>query len=366
MKHDAPRRIDMAGLRPEELAQRIQACPVVFVPSGIYEWHDAQNPLGTDTLKMIEICRRVAARTGGVVHMPSYVGAGAVHGPMSPLRHGGLNFSEKLVRDYLTELFTQLETMGFQLIVLLYGHTNSPNINTHEQAADDYMRKEDTRAKVLCLNDVEPAVKHRYKVADHAAKWETSFMMASHPDTVDMAKIPADHGPWWGLDPREHASAGEGERMYGLIAQEVARLVRAALDAPRQQLLNGTFLRTPNCWSDCQNVRDLQDGYWGNDERWEDPYCFLCIWRSPGVMKALADIKGIEWVTRRLALWDDLSKQYTGRARRAWEVLKQELVNVHSQCQGGYDAQNKRLQRRADAPLKATDKKRSVPAEDGS
>ena len=53
-------------------------------------------------------------------------------------------------------------------------------------------------------------------------------MMASQPDSVRMESIPPDHGEWWGLDPREHASPAEGERMYGLIVDELSRLVRAA------------------------------------------------------------------------------------------------------------------------------------------
>ncbi len=315
---------EMDRLRPGELQERIQACPVVFVPSGIYEWHDAQNPLGTDTLKMVEMCKRTAQRTGGLVHMPSYVGVGAFHGPIEPLPHGGINFSEALVRAYLTELLGQLEQLGFELIVLFYGHTNAPNINTHEQAAREYMMREDTQAKVLCINDLEPVVRHRYKVADHAAKWETSFMMAAHPERVDMSRIAADHGEWWGLDPRLHASAEEGERMYELIAEGTACLVRAALEAPRQHLVDGTFFQTTACWKDCQNIRDLEEGYWNDDERWEDPYCFLCMRRSPGVIEALAALKGREWVRRRIELWDDLTRPFTGRARGAWETLKQE------------------------------------------
>ena len=315
----------MAMLRPEELCRRIGECPVVFVPSGICEWHDAQNPLGTDTLKAAEICHRAAQICGGLVHMPSYIGVGTFHNPIGGMQHGGLNFSDSLVRSYLTELFRQLETMGFELIVLLYGHTSPPNANAHEQASADYMQRTDTGAKVLCVSDLEPAVRHRYKVADHAAKWETSFMMAAHADTVRMDRVPADHGEWWGLDPREHASAAEGERMYGLIADELARLVGAAREASLQEVLDGTFLQTRACWQDCRNIRDLEENYWGDDEMWEDPFCFYCIWRSPGVMQFLKKLKGPDWAGKCIARWNDLSKPYTGRARRAWEELNSEL-----------------------------------------
>ena len=325
MKSREPMRTDMAMLRPKELSERIKAAPLVYIPSGIFEWHDAQNPLGTDTLKMVEICRRAAEKTGGLVHRPSYVGVGAFFDPIGPLRHGGLNFSAALVASYLTELFEQLDKLGFELIVLLYGHTNPGNINAHEQAASDYLKREETRAKVLCLNDCEPAVCQRYKVADHAAKWETSFMMAAHPDAVRMENIPPDHGDWWGLDPREHASPEEGERMYEIIADGVTEIAKAARNASVQELIDGTFSRRRECWRSCRNISDLKDDFWKGDEKWEDPFCFFCMWRSPGVIEALVDIKGIAWVRRRIELWNESSKSYTGRFRTAWTELKKEF-----------------------------------------
>jgi len=319
---------EMDKLRPRELARRIAACPVVYVPSGIYEWHDEQNPMGADTLKMVEICRRTAALTGGLVHMPSYVGSTGFSRPAGGLSYGSLTFSDELVRSYLGELFGQLERMGFELIVLLYGHTSQGNINIHEEASRDYMRRRDSQAKVLCLNDVEPAVKHRYKVADHAAKWETSFMMAAHPERVDMGAIPADHGAWHGLDPCDHASAAEGERMYELVATETAKLVEMARVAPRSSLAEFTFPETSACWRGCRNILDLAEDFWQGDERWEDPFCWFCRWRSPGIVGALTERQGRQWMQRRMAIWEEQAAAYTCRARVALEALRDETASA--------------------------------------
>ena len=315
---------EMEKLRPEELSELIEACPVVYVPSGIYEWHDAQNPLGTDTLKVAEMAKRTARLTGGVVHMPSYVGVGTFYGPLGCLKAGGLNFSEELVEGYLKELCAQLEGYGFRMIVLLYGHTSPGNADAHDRAALGHMTAEGTTAKVLSLNDLSCAVKHRYKVADHAAKWETSFMQASHPERVCMEAIPEDHGGWWGLDPREHASASEGERMYDLVAGETARFVELAMDAPREQLIDFRFPRTRACWEDCQNVLDLADDFWRGDAFWEDPWCWFCRWRSPGVVGALVALKGREWMGRMMETWREAAGRYDGSFRAAMEALEGE------------------------------------------
>ena len=115
--------------------------------------------------------------------------------------------------------------------------------------------------------------------------------------------------------------AAGGERLR-------AKLVELARAASRGEILDDSFTRSSECWKECENVRDLESGFWGDDERWEDPWCFHCVWRSPGVINALAEIKGVEWTKRRLALWDDTSREYTGRARRAWEAMNREYADL--------------------------------------
>lgn len=315
---------EMQFMHPAAMQELLRECPIVYVPSGILEWHDDHLPMGTDTLKMAEICRRCARLTGGLLHSPSYLGMEAINPAENPLGHGGIGYSASLISSYLLELFTQLELLGARLIVLAYGHTSPGNINVHEQAAQQYNLRGDVRAAVLAMNDVAPAVKHRYKVADHAAKWETSFMLASYPQAVDMSRLAAEHGEFWGLDPREHASAAEGERMYALVAAETARLVELASRAPRTDLCNQRYTRSAGCWQDCQNLRDLASNYWGDDEHWADPFCWYCEWRSSGLMRALQLRQGTPWVERTLARWREQARPYTVRTKYAMEQIEAE------------------------------------------
>ncbi len=154
-------------------------------------------------------------------------------------------------------------------------------------------------------------------------------MMASFPEAVDMARLPADHGDFWGLDPRLHASAAEGERMYTLVAQETAKLVGLALQSQPSGLHNQAYVHAANCWQDCQNLRDLEDGYWQGDERWEDPYCWFCEWRSPGLMAELLALQGAAWLERTLAHWRELSRPYTTRAKFAMEQIELEYARLN-------------------------------------
>jgi creatinine amidohydrolase len=320
---------EMESLRCGELANLIDQCPIVYVPNGIYEWHEAQNPMGTDTIKVVEMAKRAARLTGGAVHMPLYIGAGAFYGKTGPLKHGGINFEEAFVRDFLLKLYEQLDAMGFELIVVLFGHTNTENFNAHELSAAEYMQRVGARARVLTVSESSTMIKYRAnKVADHAAKWETSFMLALCPDRVAMQEIDPNHGSWHGLDPRLHASAAAGEFALNKGAEELASLVRYAFTLTRAQMLDFSYDTGSPCWRGCLNIADLETGYWQGDFKWEDPSCPFCIFRSPGVVKKLAEIKGRAWVERLIAQYE---RDFTGfkpgsRIRRNIAELSAELI----------------------------------------
>jgi creatinine amidohydrolase len=65
---------------------------------------------------------------------------------------------------------------------------------------------------------------------DHAAKNETSLMLALHPGLVDLSQLPADRGVWpqgvGGQDPRD-SSVEHGEEC---IADSL-KVLEAALNA---------------------------------------------------------------------------------------------------------------------------------------
>jgi hypothetical protein len=159
--------------------------------------------------------------------------------------------------------------------------------------------------------------------------------MATQPESVCFEEIDPAHGEWWGLDPRLHASAAEGERMYSLAATEIAGMVEAAIALPRDQITALNFASQAGfgnqpCWTECQNIEDLRSDYWKGDLPWEDPFCPFCAWRSPGVTRQLAGIKGREWMEALAAHWTTflpLAYQYkTGKSLREildeWEGMK--------------------------------------------
>ena len=61
-------------LRPAQLQERREACPVVYIPLGTLEWHGLHNPMGADGLQAEEIALRCARKGGGVVFPTVYYG----------------------------------------------------------------------------------------------------------------------------------------------------------------------------------------------------------------------------------------------------------------------------------------------------
>ena len=58
-------------LRPGQIVERRNECPVVYIPLGTLEWHGLHNPIGADALQAEELAIR-CARKGGVAFPPVY------------------------------------------------------------------------------------------------------------------------------------------------------------------------------------------------------------------------------------------------------------------------------------------------------
>ncbi len=97
-----------AELRPEQLAERVQAAPVAFVPWGALEWHSVHLPVGLDGIVVEHIAERAVERTGGVVLPAMYL-------PITTLPHRfSISFRAGTVRAVLDDLFAELARIGLR------------------------------------------------------------------------------------------------------------------------------------------------------------------------------------------------------------------------------------------------------------
>ena len=215
-------------LRPAQIVARRKACPVVYIPIGNLEWHGRQNALGADTLQAEGIAIRCAQKGGGLVFPPLYYGENRLENLIEATgtdkekiaEEMGLppeNFSRenhpfsvieqtKHYNKLLYHILAEAESLGFELGVFVAGHY--PLIDHARAAVLQWNRRESSRFHGGMLawtfrDDLLLADMYEH-AGDHAAKWETSHMMALHPETVDLNLLPPKGEPLVGIMGQTH------------------------------------------------------------------------------------------------------------------------------------------------------------------
>jgi creatinine amidohydrolase len=200
-------------LRPAQVVARRKECPVVYIPIGTLEWHGPQNPLGSDTLQAEFLAEMCARKGGGLVFPPLYYGENRSQALMesNPTSTKGIaeqmelpaeNFTpenfiftaDEQTLNYnklLLHILSEAETLGFKLAVIVAGHY--PLIDHARAAVSLYNKRRDSEGKHRMLSWAAVdylQVKDKYPNAgDHGGGWETSHVIAAHPETVDLSLL---------------------------------------------------------------------------------------------------------------------------------------------------------------------------------
>lgn len=74
MDKNKVRKVLYEELRPMEFIERLNECPVVYLPLGTLEWHGGHLPLGADGLQSREFFVKLAGKVGGIVLPMLFVG----------------------------------------------------------------------------------------------------------------------------------------------------------------------------------------------------------------------------------------------------------------------------------------------------
>lgn len=214
-------------LSPSELEAHIARRPLAIVPWGALEWHGPHLPLGLDGLVAEAFAERVATAMDGIL-LPTH------WAPITTLPHRySLQHKTETVRAMWHELLTGLRAAGFKAIALISGHYAQGHALELYAAAQRAMREDDA-LRVLAATPLE--LLGDEALLDHAGRWETAQLLASHPELVHLERFPgmlgASQVAVLGDDPRQ-ASASEGAAVLARAADAwVAWLARALSDEP--------------------------------------------------------------------------------------------------------------------------------------
>ena len=256
-------------LRPAQIVARRNASPVVYIPIGTLEWHGVHNPVGADTLQAEGLALMCAQQGGGLVFPPLYYGetrlealmeanAGDREAIAAKMELSPDNFlpdrqpfsaTEQALNYHklLLHILVEAESLGFRLGVIVAGHY--PLIDHARAAVLQFNQREYSKRQGMlawAFVDyllVQPQYPH---AGDHAAGWETSHVMALHPETVDLNMLPPKGETLIGVGgtmPPQDATAAFGRETLEAAAEIAVKEVQHRLDHPMLYRGHGNGLR---------------------------------------------------------------------------------------------------------------------------
>lgn len=250
-------------LRPDQWRERRESCPVAYIPLGTLEWHGLHNPMGADGLQAEEIALRCAA-SGGVVFPTVYYGESRVNSLLETDPKYREGIAQRLGIDsalfgedrfpysgmeqishyqqHLMHIMAEAASYGFELAVFVAGHY--PLIEHARSAVLLYNQwaydKKWKRIAGMAVADFQ-LLRGKYDPAgDHAGGWETSHLLASAPDTVDLSLATPEsvYGVMSVRRPDE-STAEFGEEIYVAAVEEIRKRVEDWKQNPEQYLCHG-------------------------------------------------------------------------------------------------------------------------------
>lgn len=221
-------------LRPAEFVERINNCPIAYLPLGTLEWHGLHMPLGADGLQSKGIFEIMARKTGGIVLPMLFLGPDRAEekdgvnyygmdyysfeeGCVQQLEGSSYYVNEDLFKKILDSIISNLKRAGFQMVI---AHGHGPSMEAFRSEHDYYIEK--YGMPTYTLGDLGSEGDEGL-MTDHAAFNETTLVMGLRPELVDMTEILEDEIPVaiWGKDPRNTASEETGKR---IIAENIEML----------------------------------------------------------------------------------------------------------------------------------------------
>ena len=254
-------------LLPNQFKNAIDLGWPLLVPAGVIEYHGPHMALGLDTLVVDELLERVSAQVDSIIAPPFWYGPTgyAVTGP----NLGTLDVSTERFGRHVKDVLSSFYSMGFKWIIVCVHHQGldgpealairqaSAEIifeRSHLERGDAWWGKAplDPYDRVFERIQVWPSVlpaaaANGVVMADHAGYYETSLLMAAHPELVQLDLLGSD-APWYSAAPDSKAlkaSQEAGELMWQAMVNawvvDLSRLTRPIKPTPKDVTIQGLF-----------------------------------------------------------------------------------------------------------------------------
>ena len=256
-------------LRPQQIVARRKECPIVYIPLGTLEWHGVHNAVGADALQAEGLAVRCAQLGGGLVFPPLYYGETRVESLMEADAADRAEIARQMELDpadftlerspfspvdqalnyqrLLFHILAEADSLGFQVGVFIAGHY--PLVDHAKAAVMEYgQRVYNHRGRMIpwAFADYQLVDTLFENAGDHAAQWETSHMMALHPETVDLSLLPPKGEPLVGVMGNtfpQDSTAEFGELILDRAAEIAVKEAHHRLHHREKYIGHGVTLR---------------------------------------------------------------------------------------------------------------------------
>ncbi|HYF52058.1 MAG TPA: creatininase family protein [Planctomycetota bacterium] len=186
---------------------------IVVLPTAAVEQHGPHLPTGTDTLIAQGICRKLdEACAGRLLILPVQQIGISEHHMKFP---GTLSLTHESFKTAVTDTIDCVARQGFRRVLLLNSHGGNQSVNgvIVEKAPSKWPELDllSTSWWRVAAEDLKPLVEGAYPAVGHACEFETSVMLALHPNLVNM-KAAVDDGLV------HHAPELRGDLLTGTVA----------------------------------------------------------------------------------------------------------------------------------------------------
>lgn len=179
--------VDLGDLRLPQVEEHVNGASRIFVPLGSTEQHGAHAPYCTDSLLATEVCRRLAARLGGVVAPALPYGLSGDHRGFAGVPYLSVATLTAVIQD----LALSFTSGGFHEVIFVNGHYT--NVLALSAAVSEVGDRLPDGAITFAFNYWDPLPPEQLQaylsaeVGLHANIGETAAVLAVAPELVDMS-----------------------------------------------------------------------------------------------------------------------------------------------------------------------------------
>ena len=263
-----PEEVRYMYLRPAQIVERRKACSIAYIPLGTIEWHGLHDPMGTDSIQAEHLAVMCARMGGGLVMPTLHWGDNRLAALMdaNPWAREDIAAAmaydaegatvdrwlreepdqNRLYHELLLHMLNQVENYGFKVAIFIAGHY--PLVDRATMAVLEYNKIRRKVGKMLAWATLDYLhLAGKYDCAgDHAGGWETSHLLATHPECVDLSVLPPKGeklvGAFGLMEPQD-ATAEFGELIYREAAEDIVKEAHNRLSNPDAYKDHGISIR---------------------------------------------------------------------------------------------------------------------------